>query len=115
MANKTPMAAIRLLECSLRFSICRPLHQFGGRRAAIEVGTLLYLQGLGAGLRQRLRRELHDLSQIKSFSQLFALSPPTDFDVAHTGCVVLDLLGVRALTLAALHDHQNILVAAGRD
>ena len=48
-------------------------------------------------------------------AQLFALSPPTDFDVAHTGCVVLELLGVRAFTLAALHDHQNILVAAGRD
>src|SRR6476659_1151940 len=109
------MAAIRLLEYSLGLCICRPLHRFGGRRATIEICALLYIQGLGAGFGQRLGRELDDLGQLKGLSQLFALPPPTDFDVAHTGCVVLELLGVRALTLAALHDDKNILVAAGRD
>src|SRR5882724_447492 len=102
-------------EYSLGFCICRALHQFGGWRATIEVGALLYLQGLGAGLGQRIGGELHDLGQLEGLSQLFALSPPTDFDVAHTGCVVLELLGVRAFTLAALHDHQHVLVAAGRN
>src|SRR6267378_5791443 len=108
-------AAAGPAEYSLGFSICRTLHQFGGRRTTIEVGALLYVQRLGAGLGQCIGGELHDLGQLKGLSQLFALSPPPDFDVAHTGCVVLELLGVRAFTLAALHDHQNILVAAGRD
>src|SRR6267143_5315736 len=108
-------AAAGPAEYSLGFSICRTLHQFGGRRTTIEVGALLYVQRLGAGLGQCIGGELHDLGQLKALSQLFALSPPPDFDVAHTGCVVLELLGVRAFTLAALHDHQNILVAAGRD
>src|SRR5712664_4198338 len=102
-------------EYSLGFCICRTLHQFGGWRATIEVGARLYFQGLRAGLRQRIRSELHDLGQLQGLSQFFALSPPTDFDVAHAGCVVLELLGVRAFTLAALRDHQNILVAAGRN
>ena len=61
-------------EYSLGFGICRPLHQFGGRRATIEVGALLYLQGLGAGLGQRIGGELHDLGELKGLSQLFALS-----------------------------------------
>src|SRR6267142_2133090 len=104
-----------LVEYSLVAFICCTFQEFGGVRATIKVGALLYIQGLRAGLRQRIRGELHDLGQLQGLAQLLPLSPPTDSDIAHTGCVVLELLSVRPFTLAALCDDQNVLVAAGRN
>src|ERR1051325_5576824 len=104
-----------IAECSLASCSCCTFHEFGGRRATIKVGALLYLQGLCPGLRQRIRGELHDFIQLEGLSQFFPPAPPTDSHIADTGRVVFELLSVRSFLPAALGDHQNVVVAAGRN
>src|SRR2546421_3201182 len=104
----------RLAECSLASCVCCTLHEFCGRRATIKVSSLLDVQGRRAGLCQRIRGELDDLTQIQGFSQFLPFALPAHADIADIRGIVFELLRVRPFLLAALRDNQNVLVASGR-